>query len=30
MEDFVNGCVIATTIFTFGYLCFVILFPEKF
>jgi K+-transporting ATPase KdpF subunit len=30
MEWFVNACVIATTVFAFGYLCFVMLKPERF
>lgn len=30
MDFFVNGCVIVTTLFAFGYLCFVMLRPERF
>ncbi len=30
MELCVNGCVIATTICAFGYLCYVMLRPERF
>ena len=30
MEAFVKGCVIVTTIFAFGYLCYVMLKPERF
>jgi K+-transporting ATPase KdpF subunit len=30
MEAFVTGCVIVTTIFAFGYLCYVMLRPERF
>lgn len=30
MELFVNACVIVTTIFAFGYLCYAMLKPEKF
>lgn len=30
MESFVNGCVIVTTIFAFGYLCYVLVKPERF
>ena len=30
MEYFVNGCVIVTTLFAFGYLCYVMLKPERF
>jgi K+-transporting ATPase KdpF subunit len=30
MDLFVNVCVIVTTIFAFGYLCYVMLRPERF
>ena len=30
MEHFVNGCVIVTSVFAFGYLCYVLLWPERF
>ncbi len=30
MEYFVNACVIVTTLFAFGYLCYVMLKPERF
>jgi K+-transporting ATPase KdpF subunit len=30
MEILVNGGVIATTIFAFGYLCYVMIWPERF
>jgi len=30
MDAFVNGCVIVTTIFACGYLCYVMLKPERF
>ena len=30
MDLFVNGCVIVITIFAFGYLCYVMLRPERF
>jgi hypothetical protein len=30
MEVLVNVCVIATTVFAFGYLCFVMVKPERF
>jgi K+-transporting ATPase KdpF subunit len=30
MDTFVNVCVIATTLFAFGYLCYVLLWPERF
>ena len=30
MDAFVNVCVIVTTVFAFGYLCYVMLKPEKF
>ncbi|MGE0376301.1 MAG: potassium-transporting ATPase subunit F [Planctomycetaceae bacterium] len=30
MELFVNACVLLTTVGAFGYLCFVILYPERF
>jgi K+-transporting ATPase KdpF subunit len=30
MAVFVNGCVIVTTVFAFGYLCYVIVRPERF
>jgi len=30
VEVLVNGCVIVTTIFAFGYLCYVIIRPEQF
>jgi hypothetical protein len=30
MDMFVNGCVILTTVFAFGYLTYVMLKPERF
>ena len=30
MDALVNGCVIVTTSFAFGYLCYVMLKPERF
>lgn len=30
MEYFVTACVIATTAFAFGYLCYVLVRPEQF
>ncbi len=30
MDAFVNSCVIVTTVFAFGYLCYVMLKPDKF
>jgi K+-transporting ATPase KdpF subunit len=30
MDHFVNICVIATTLLAFGYLCYVLLWPERF
>jgi K+-transporting ATPase KdpF subunit len=30
MEFFVNACVILTTVFAFGYLCYVMVRPERF
>jgi K+-transporting ATPase KdpF subunit len=30
MDAFVNVCVIATTVFAFGYLIYVMLWPERF
>jgi K+-transporting ATPase KdpF subunit len=30
MEFFVNACVMVTTLFAFGYLCYVMLRPERF
>lgn len=30
MDFFVNGCVMVTTLFAFGYLCYVMLRPERF
>jgi len=30
MELLVNGCVIVTTVFAWGYLCYVLLRPERF
>jgi K+-transporting ATPase KdpF subunit len=30
VDIFVNGCVISTTVFAFGYLCYVLLWPERF
>lgn len=30
MDQFVNVCVIFTTAFAFGYLCYVMLWPERF
>jgi hypothetical protein len=30
MDFFVNGCVIVTTLFAFGYLSYVMLWPERF
>lgn len=30
MEVFVNVCVIVTTVFAFGYLCYAMIKPERF
>jgi K+-transporting ATPase KdpF subunit len=30
MELFVNACVIVTTVFAFGYLCYAMVRPERF